>query len=75
MRFGEGLAIERTPVGVGDAEVDRRSLTEVEIEAVVPAEMVERPLCCEARSQCCRRIYVRRTRAEYVCAPQESGAD
>ncbi len=42
VRFGEGLAIEQTPVGVGAAEVDRMSLTEVEIEAIVRTEMAER---------------------------------
>jgi uncharacterized protein YqeY len=37
-----GLAIERSPVGVGAAEVERRVLTETQVEDIVRAEMAER---------------------------------
>ena len=37
-----GLAIERSPVGVGAAEVERRVLTEAQVEHIVRAEMAER---------------------------------
>jgi uncharacterized protein YqeY len=37
-----GLAIERSPVGVGAAEVERRVLTEAQVADIVRAEMAER---------------------------------
>jgi uncharacterized protein YqeY len=37
-----GLAIERIPVGVGAAEVERRVLTHAQVEQIVRAEVAER---------------------------------
>src|SRR5436305_15289487 len=37
-----GLAIERSPVGVGAAEVARRVLTGAQVEEIVRAEVAER---------------------------------
>jgi uncharacterized protein len=39
---GSSLAIERTPVGVGAAEVPRRVLTEAQVEQLVRVEVAER---------------------------------
>jgi hypothetical protein len=39
---GVHLAIELTPIGVGAAEVERRLLTEAQLEQIVRAEMAER---------------------------------
>jgi uncharacterized protein YqeY len=36
------LAIEQSPIGVGAAEVDRRVLTEAQVEDIVRAEVAER---------------------------------
>jgi uncharacterized protein YqeY len=36
------LAIEQTPVGVGAAEVERRVLTQAQVEHIVRAEIAER---------------------------------
>jgi uncharacterized protein len=38
----KGLAIERSPVGVGAAELPRRELTPAQVEEIVRAEMAER---------------------------------
>jgi uncharacterized protein YqeY len=38
----QSLAIERSPVGVGAAEVARRVLTEAQVEQIVRAEVAER---------------------------------
>jgi uncharacterized protein YqeY len=40
--FAGSLAIERSPVGVGAAELPRRTLTEADVEALVRKEMAER---------------------------------
>ena len=37
-----GLAIERSPVGVGAAEVERRALTVAQVEDIVRTEVAER---------------------------------
>src|SRR5689334_24351900 len=37
-----GVAIERSPVGVGAAEVERRALTAAQVEDIVRAEVAER---------------------------------
>lgn len=39
---GQGLAIEQTPVGVGAADVARRTLTEAEVEQIVRDEATAR---------------------------------
>jgi uncharacterized protein YqeY len=39
---GSSLAIERTPLGAGAAEVPRRVLTEEQVERLVRAEIAER---------------------------------
>ena len=39
---GQGLAIEQTPLGVGAAEVERRVLTDEQVEDIVRTEVAER---------------------------------
>ena len=39
---GQGLAIEQTPLGVGAAEVERRVLTDAQVEDIVRTEVAER---------------------------------
>jgi uncharacterized protein YqeY len=48
---GTSLAIEHIAVGVGAPEVARRALTEVEVEDIVRAEVVERETAADEYEQ------------------------
>jgi uncharacterized protein YqeY len=58
------LAIERTPVGVGAAEVARRVLTEDDVHAVVRAELAERAAAADTYARVGRPEQAERLRTE-----------
>ncbi|WP_052434561.1 GatB/YqeY domain-containing protein [Streptacidiphilus melanogenes] len=58
------LAIERSPVGVGAAEVARRVLTEGDVHAIVRAELAEREAAADTYLRAGRPEQADRLRAE-----------
>jgi uncharacterized protein YqeY len=58
------LAIERTPVGVGAAEVARRVLTEDDVRTVMRAELAERAAAADTYARVGRLEQAERLRTE-----------
>jgi uncharacterized protein YqeY len=61
---GEGLAIGQIPVGAGAAEVERRVLTEPQVEQIVRAELAEREAAARDYDQAGQRERARQLRSE-----------
>jgi uncharacterized protein YqeY len=61
---GDSLAIERTPIGVGAAEVERRLLTDETVERIVRAEVTEREAAASQYDRAGRAERAARLRAE-----------
>lgn len=59
-----GLAIEQTPAGIGVAEVPRRMLTEVQVTAIVRAEVTDRESAAGDYDRAGRPERAERLRAE-----------
>jgi uncharacterized protein YqeY len=59
-----GLAIEQSPVGAGAAEVERRMLTEADVENIVRTELAERESAAAAYDRAGRPERAERLRAE-----------
>jgi uncharacterized protein YqeY len=59
-----GLAIEQVPLGVGATEVERRTLTEHEVEQIVRAELAEREAAAEGYDRAGRTDRAEQLRGE-----------
>jgi uncharacterized protein YqeY len=59
-----GLAIEQVPIGAGATEVERRTLTELEVEQIVRAELAERQTAADEYDRAGRSDRAEQLRAE-----------